>query len=180
MSTNEAALPMSDNRPWYRHVWPWLLMIPPLASVVGGVTTLTLAIRTPDALVVDDYSTIGKYTQQKLERSKLAAELGLVGEGAIEAPLETGGAQSLALTIANVPYPPPPRLTLAFSHPTRAGLDKLTVLTWDGARYRGLVEGLPDSRYYLQVEPPAGDWRLVGEIRGNPSPIRLEPGLPGD
>lgn len=179
MSTTEAALPMSDNRPWYRHLWPWLLMIPPLASVIGGITTLTLAIRTPDALVVDDYSTIGKYTQQKLERSQLAAELGLAGEGALEAPLAAGGANSIALKIANLPYPPPGRLTLTFSHPTRESLDRVAVLSYDGSGYRGLIENLPDSRYYLLAEPVDASWRLVGEISGSPSAILLEPGLPG-
>ena len=38
-------------KPWYRHVWPWLLIIPPLAAVIGGLLTLYLAITRPDDLV---------------------------------------------------------------------------------------------------------------------------------
>ena len=31
-------------RPWYRHVWPWLLIVPPAAAVIGGCFVLYLAI----------------------------------------------------------------------------------------------------------------------------------------
>ena len=27
-----------DSRPWYRQLWPWLLMLPPAAAVIGGVS----------------------------------------------------------------------------------------------------------------------------------------------
>jgi hypothetical protein len=47
MTTNSA-------RPWYRQPWPWLLMIPPAAAVIGGFITLYLAVTRPDALVRDD------------------------------------------------------------------------------------------------------------------------------
>jgi hypothetical protein len=29
--------------PWYRQLWPWLVMLPPLAAVLGGIVTLVLA-----------------------------------------------------------------------------------------------------------------------------------------
>jgi hypothetical protein len=41
-------------KPWYRHVWPWLLMVPPAAAVIGGGVTLYLALTRPDALVRKD------------------------------------------------------------------------------------------------------------------------------
>ena len=37
-----------DTKPWYRHLWPWLLMLPPLASVIGGIVTLILAGGPPE------------------------------------------------------------------------------------------------------------------------------------
>ena len=24
-------------KPWYKHLWPWLIMAPPFASIVGGL-----------------------------------------------------------------------------------------------------------------------------------------------
>jgi hypothetical protein len=47
---------MSDPtpRPWYRHLWPWLLIVPPAAAVIGGSLTLYLAVTRPDTLVRKD------------------------------------------------------------------------------------------------------------------------------
>jgi hypothetical protein len=42
------------QRPWYRQMYPWLLMLPPAAAVVGGFITLYLAISHPDGLVRKD------------------------------------------------------------------------------------------------------------------------------
>ena len=41
-------------KPWYRQLWPWLLIIPPLGAVVGGGITLYLAVTRPDTLVRQD------------------------------------------------------------------------------------------------------------------------------
>ena len=41
----------SPARPWYRQLWPWLLIVPPMAAVIGGLFTLYLALTRPDALV---------------------------------------------------------------------------------------------------------------------------------
>ena len=40
--------------PWYRQLWPWLLLAPPAASIVGGVAILFVAIATDDGLVTRD------------------------------------------------------------------------------------------------------------------------------
>ena len=39
---------------WYRQLWPWLLIVPPAAAVVGGGITLYLAVTRPDTLVRQD------------------------------------------------------------------------------------------------------------------------------
>jgi hypothetical protein len=41
----------SPPRPWYRQLWPWLLIIPPLGAIIGGLLTLYLAVTRPDTLV---------------------------------------------------------------------------------------------------------------------------------
>lgn len=47
---------MSDSgaKPWYRQLWPWLLIIPPAGAVIGGGLTLYLAVTRPDTLVRKD------------------------------------------------------------------------------------------------------------------------------
>ena len=69
---------MSDlsPKPWYRHVWPWLLIVPPAAAVIGGSVTLYLAVTRPDTLVrkdcIKDGVTMvcGEEAQQVLEAAK--------------------------------------------------------------------------------------------------------------
>lgn len=64
-----------NARPWYRHVWPWLLIVPPAAAVIGGCFVLYLAITRPDALVRKDCfkdgvtMVCGEEAQQVLEAS---------------------------------------------------------------------------------------------------------------
>ena len=41
-------------KPWYRQLWPWLLILTPAGAVVGGSITLYLALTRPDALVRKD------------------------------------------------------------------------------------------------------------------------------
>jgi hypothetical protein len=43
-----------NARPWYRQLWPWLLILPPAAAVIGGALTLYLAVTRPDVLVSQD------------------------------------------------------------------------------------------------------------------------------
>jgi hypothetical protein len=47
---------MSEHspKPWYRHAWPWLLMVPPAAAVIGGSVVLYLALTRPDTLIRKD------------------------------------------------------------------------------------------------------------------------------
>ncbi len=44
----------SGSKPWFRQLWPWLLIIPPAAAVIGGGITLYLAVTRPDTLVRQD------------------------------------------------------------------------------------------------------------------------------
>jgi uncharacterized protein len=46
-----SALP---DRPWYKQLWPWLLMIPPVGAVIGGMLTVYLAVTRPDMLISKD------------------------------------------------------------------------------------------------------------------------------
>ena len=63
-------------KPWYRHVWPWLLIVPPAAAVIGGSITLYLAVTRPDTLVrkdcIKDGVTMvcGEEAQQVLEAAR--------------------------------------------------------------------------------------------------------------
>ena len=41
------------SKPWYKYLWVWLIMLPPLASVIGGIVTLILAGGPPEMVDED-------------------------------------------------------------------------------------------------------------------------------
>jgi hypothetical protein len=49
----QTALSTTSAPPWYRQLWPWLLMAPPIAAVLGGIATVVLAVVSFDGLVAD-------------------------------------------------------------------------------------------------------------------------------
>ncbi len=87
-STFRAEMPIATYRmtatmppkPWYRQLWPWLLMSMPAAAIVGGAVTFWLAATSNNALVVDDYYREGKAINLALARDRSAAQMGLAGE----------------------------------------------------------------------------------------------------
>ncbi|WP_322998087.1 FixH family protein [Castellaniella sp.] len=36
---------LSEGRPWWRHRWPWFLLLGPAVAVVGCVITIVLAVQ---------------------------------------------------------------------------------------------------------------------------------------
>lgn len=166
----QANLP--DNRPWYRHRWPWLLMLPPLFSMIGGFTILYQAVSTPNPLVVDDYATIAKHTERRLERDREAARLGLLG--LLDVDSGESGRLAVDFRFEVGPGEAPARLILRLLHPTLEQLDRQVDLIRTGGSYRALVEDAAPSRYYVLVEPEDRRWRLTGEMTGGGS-LRLQP-----
>jgi uncharacterized protein len=151
---------VEDTVPWYRQFWPWFLIAIPSMSVVGGVITAILALSEPQSMVVDDYARIGLATHRRLERDDRATALGLGGELALigdppEIRVRLNAGQSLA-------WPDLLRLTLA--HPTMGERDLKLELVRDGDDWRGSLPRPLESRRYVQIEPPSGDWRLAGEL----------------
>ena len=41
-------------KPWYRQLWPWLLIVPPAGAEIGGALPLALAVPRPDVLIRKD------------------------------------------------------------------------------------------------------------------------------
>lgn len=162
--------PDHQTRPWYRHGWLWLVMIPPAAGVFAGLSLLFTALNSPNPLVVDDYSSIARYTQKRMERDRIAAELGLTAEITVHAAADGDDARAIELVIDSPRERLPVTLNLALRHPTRAELDREVLLRYDGDAWRAVVHALAPGRYYLQLEPDTRSWRLTGEL-GMASPV---------
>ena len=77
MQTNSFQDTCKKPAPWYRHRWPWLIMLGPFLVVLAGSYTMWLAYSRQDALVVGDYYSQGKSINRDLTRDRAAVGLGL-------------------------------------------------------------------------------------------------------
>jgi uncharacterized protein len=146
----------TSAQPWYKHRWPWLLMLGPFVVVVAGIITGWLAYTNQDALVVDDYYKQGKTINQDLRRERVAASMKL------EATLryEPDGGK-LVGTIASHSQPLPAKLFITLVHSTQPGKD-LTLNAQSDQEGRFTV-GLPMldmARWQIVIEGEQRDWRL--------------------
>jgi hypothetical protein len=151
---------MEERSVWYREPFVWMLILIPLAAVVGGVTTLVLAIQSDDGLVVDDYYWRGKEINRVLSRDRAAAIKAINAELSFDFSRGIVRVELRARDGVNLPD----TVHFALLHATRAGLDRALELnrTPEGS-YHGLLPVLASGRWYLQIE--AEDWRLTGAMR---------------
>ena len=168
MTTYTSAM---EPTPWYRHRWPWLLMLGPAIVIVAGIVTIWLAIRSDDGLVADDYYKRGLAINQTIARGERAAELGLVASVDVN---DEGTVRVRLASSAGAPDAAPPALRIVFAHPTRAGDDVRAPLvrTPDGS-YAGRIAPLERGRWQMIVE--TDDWRLPAvTIDGRASGVVVE------
>lgn len=161
----------ADATPWYRQRWPWLLMLPPLAAVIGGVITITLAIRSSDGMVAADYYKRGLAINAELSRSQRASELGLAAE--VQTAGEAAGDAVLLRISGERALPAEGALRVRLVHPGRDGADRVAVLgrvsaAVDGhsAEYRGQWQDAVELHVPVawRVVIEGRDWRLDGGI----------------
>src|SRR4051812_47654960 len=78
MATPIHAVPNPITAPrWFRHRWPWLLMLGPFAVVIAASFSAWLAFTYQDPLVTGDYYKKGKAINQDLRRDRIASDRGL-------------------------------------------------------------------------------------------------------
>lgn len=154
MHTPSPAIPAA---PWYRHRWPWFIMLGPVAVMLATAVTVMLALRTPDAVVVDDYYKQGKAINQDLRRDRVASSLKLVLDARFD---PQAGALSGRLLGFGRPMLAPFRIQLA--HPTQPRKDLvLEALPDDYGNFSVRVPGLEMTHWQVVVEGEGRQWRLA-------------------
>ncbi len=144
----------------------------PAASVVVGMAMLTLAIRTEDGLVADDYYKRGLAINRLIAREASARADGVRAQlwfepGAGRVRIRLDGKVATG-----------ERVRLGFVHPTRAGLDRSADLKRSGAGlYEGVLGPLAPGRWHVTLEDEHRVWRIVGELqRPGDTAAMLTPG----
>lgn len=167
MTSNALPSPDRAAKPWYRQLWPWLLIAGPAVAVVGGIVTAWLAVTTDDGVIADDYYRRGLLVNRDLERVRRAEAMNL---GAV---LDVAGDGTLRLVLTGAGAPAPAAVRVRFVHATRAGMDRAATLARapDG-RYTGSMAPPPPGRWRVTVETDV--WRLpVAEAGGALGEVRL-------
>ncbi len=145
-------------KPWYAQLWPWLLMVGPVAVILAGIPTAYLAYSQQDALVVDDYYKQGKAINQDLRRERAAAALGLRVQLRYDA---ARGILSGRLLGKVQPAGMPIKLRLI--HSTQPEKDiKLDAQTDASGDFAVALPMLDKARWQVLVENAGADWRLAG------------------
>ena len=142
------------NAPWYRQLWPWLLIAGPATVLLAGAVTAWIAFASADGLVAEDYYKQGMAVNKLLAREERAAELGL----SADIQLTT---KSIVVRLRGAA---PEALFVRLAHATRAGHDqRLRLAPVRPGVYQADVPELPAGRWHIVVEDPRGSWSIVRE-----------------
>lgn len=161
-----------STTPWYKQFWPWFIFALPATVVVAGLTTVYIAFKHADDLVKDDYYKEGLAINRELGLDDVATEYGVGGRLFFD-PVTGEVLFDLKGDVAL-----PSQVQLSLLHPMDESRDQVILMQGTGNnRFRGDVEVMPASRFYLRLKPLDGiGWRLNGEINfDQTTEMMLEP-----
>lgn len=152
------------NKPWYRHLGPWLIMAGPAIVVVAGITTAWIAAHNADELVADDYYKRGKAVNMDLKRDNAASAMHLSADVILG-----DNHRSLRVQLqGDNGFKSPQQLRVRLIHPTKIELDQETILhISSGNFYEGVLSSTADGRRHISVEDLDNQWRLTNTWRVN-------------
>jgi hypothetical protein len=165
MTASPTRPPGAAPAPWYRQLWPWLLVAGPALVVVAALVTAYVAASGADPVLAEDYYKRGLLVNRTIAAQPPAATptgavLRLGADGAVRAEL-TGPGAAAASTL---------RLTM--TTPSHASARIVALARGADGAYAGRTEPLPPGRWIVTLE---GDgWRLpTTVVGGSPADVRL-------
>ncbi len=147
--------------PWYKHIWPWILIGILTCSVTLSLTMVTIAVNNPDNLVNDNYYEAGKGINRSLDRELLAQTLMLRANVHLD---ELTGEADVRLTGNSRPH----TLELNLISPTQPQKDRKMVLMQSSSepdRYIGQLTDKIEGRRFVELlgVENGQTWRLFEE-----------------
>ncbi|WP_010225995.1 FixH family protein [Pseudomonas donghuensis] len=147
--------------PWYKHLWPWIIIGVLATSVTLSLTMVTIAVNNPDNLVNDNYYEAGKGINRSLDRELLAQTLNLKASVHLD---ELTGEVDVRLTGNSQPQ----TLELNLISPTQPQKDRKIALTRtdsEAARYLGQLSDKVEGRRFVELLGSQDQhvWRLFEE-----------------
>lgn len=147
--------------PWYKHLWPWIIIGVLATSVTLSLTMVTIAVNNPDNLVNDNYYEAGKGINRSLDRELLAQTLNLKASVHLD---ELTGEVDVRLSGNSQPK----TLELNLISPTQPQKDRKIVLTLsanEAGRYVGQLNDKVEGRRFVELLGSQDEhtWRLFEE-----------------
>lgn len=139
--------------PWYRHRWPWFLMLGPALVLVAGAYTAWLAFSTNDGLVARDYYKRGLLINRTLQRDQNAAASRIAAMG-----VWNNEGTALAVQISGVTRPPGD-LVLKVTSGTAGIEQSIGLVDIGGGWYEASWRRPPHQHWRAVLETE--DWRLI-------------------
>lgn len=149
------------SSPWYKHLWPWIIIGILACSVTLTLSMVTIAVKNPDNLVNDNYYEAGKGINRSLDRELLAKSLNLRAAVHLD---ELTGETDLRLTGDSQPE----TVELNLISPTQPEKDRKITLARSASepgRYIGQLSDKVEGRRFVELlgEQNGQTWRLFEE-----------------
>ena len=149
------------SSPWYKHLWPWIIIAILACSVTLTLSMVKIAVNNPDNLVSDNYYEAGKGINRSLDRELLAQSLKLRATVTLD---DVTGEADLRLTGESQPE----TLVLNLISPTQPEKDRKIVLARNPAqpgRYVGQMSDKVEGRRFVELlgVENSQTWRLFEE-----------------
>jgi len=153
----ELATHVDSTKPWYRQLWPWLIMSGPFIVVIAASYTGWIAFTRQDAMVVDDYYKQGLAINKDLRRDSAATNLGLTFNARYDA-----AQGKLTGSLLSFGHPVTGKINILLAHATQPEKDKKIEVQVNQGDFTAVLPLLDLGRWDVTVENAQRDWRLTG------------------
>jgi hypothetical protein len=146
-----------DTKPWYKQLWPWLLIAIPVLTAVKAVHTIIVMQQNSPDLVVDDYYKAGRAINMQLAKYREAALRNL------QATILVAGNKAIVRFAENTVLDG--AVHLDFYHPTLANRDFALDAERSGELlYVATLPVTPDGKWQLVVSDASKQWKLKATL----------------
>lgn len=142
-----------DSKPWYKQLWPWILIAIPVITALKAVHTIVVMQQHSPDLVVDDYYKAGKAINMQLAKYREAALRNL------DAHVLVAGNRAVVRFAENTVLEG--SVHLDFYHPTIAERDFALDAERSGELlYVATLPITPSGKWQLVVSDASKEWKL--------------------
>jgi hypothetical protein len=146
----------------------WIVWLIPAATVVAGLSTLAVALRSADRPLPEAYHWEGEHLDRDFALARNAAIHG------IQVTLTANAADGICTASVRAAPLDAPALTLLFANGADAGLDRVVLLKRVAAgEYRGPCAPIPPGRWRVALEDSAGQWSIRTQLVGSVHQLTL-------